>query len=85
MLKDSRASFEIEKEQPTRNRVERWGKVIGEAGLHQLSIEEIERLEAILIEDNRFVFLGLRGEGGFIGVHDRTTQIPLSDHISTRP
>lgn len=84
LLKDSRASFEIEKERPTQNRVERWGKVIGESGLHPLSIDEIVRLQAILIEDNRFVFLGLRGEGGFIGVHDRTTQMPLPDHISAR-
>lgn len=35
-----------------------------------LSINEIERLQEILIEDKRFVFLGLRGEGGFIGLHD---------------
>lgn len=85
LLKDSRASFEIENERPTRNRIERWGKVIGEAGLHPLSIEEIERLQRIVIEDNRFVFLGLRGEGGFIGIHDRTTRFPIPDHISARP
>jgi Fic family protein len=85
LLQDSRASFEIEKERPTRNRIERWGKVIGEAGAHPLSIDEIERLQSILIEDNRFVFLGLRGEGGFIGMHDRITQLPIPDHISARP
>ncbi len=84
LLKDSRASFEIEKERPSRNRVERWGKVIGEAGLYPLSIDEIERLQRILIEDNRFVFLGLRSEGGFIGMHDRITQLPLPDHISAK-
>lgn len=84
LLQDSRASFEIEKERPMRNRIERWGRVIGEAGLHTLSIEEIERLQSILIEDHRFVFLGLRGEGGFIGMHDRTTQLPIPDHISAR-
>jgi Fic family protein len=84
LLKDSRASFEIEKETPTLNRVERWGRVIGKAGLHPLSIAEIERLQSILIEDHRFVFLGLRGEGGFIGMHDRTTQLPMPDHISAR-
>lgn len=85
LLQDSRASFEIEKEHPTRNRVERWGKVIGEAGVSPLSIDEIERLQSILIEDKRFVFLGLRNEGGFIGVHDRTTHLPMPDLISAKP
>lgn len=32
LLQDSCASFEIEKERPSHNRIERWGKVIGEAG-----------------------------------------------------
>lgn len=85
LLKDSRASFEIENERPPRNRIERWGKVIGEAGLQPLSIDEIVRLQSILIEDKRFVFLGLRGEGGFIGMHDRTTRLPIPEHISARP
>ncbi len=85
LLQDSRASFEIEKERPTRNRIERWGKVIGEAGLHSLSIDEIVRLQSIIIEDNRFIFLGLRAEGGFLGMHDRTTHLPMPDHISARP
>jgi Fic family protein len=85
LLKDSRASFEIEKEHPSNTRAERWGKVISEAGIHALSIDEIVRLQSILIEDHRFVFLGLRNEGGFIGVHDRTTQLPIPDHISANP
>src|SRR5439155_15733469 len=33
----------------------------------------------------RFVRLGLREEGGFIGEHDRDTRAPIPDHISARP
>jgi Fic family protein len=39
----------------------------------------------VVIGDARFVRLGLRDEGGFVGVHDRDTNLPLPDHISARP
>jgi hypothetical protein len=38
MLADSKASFEIEGESPPRDRIERWGKLINEAGENELSI-----------------------------------------------
>lgn len=82
---DSKASFQIEGEQPSAQRMERWGKVIGQAGSHPLSITELERLQRIVIGDARFVHLGLRKEGGFVGMHDRTTQEPIPDHVSARP
>lgn len=85
LLSDSRSSFQIEGEQPSGQRTERWGKVIGEAGLRSLSVEELERLQKIVIGDARFVHLGLRKEGGFIGTHDRATHEPIPDHISARP
>ncbi len=37
------------------------------------------------IGDARFVKLGFRQEGGFIGEHDRDNRMPLPDHISARP
>ena len=37
-----------------------------------------------MIGDSRFVKLGLRDEGGFVGEHDRDTRLPLPDHISAR-
>jgi Fic family protein len=43
------------------------------------------RLQRIVIGDERFVKLGLRQEGGFVGDHDRDTQRPIPDHISARP
>ena len=84
LLKDSKASYTIEGETPPHNRIERWGRVIGEAGKRRLSISELEYLQSMVIEDNRFVTPGLRQEGGFVGEHDRSTGMPMPDHISAR-
>src|SRR5690606_32309883 len=65
-------------------RAMRWGRAIGQAGARSLSVAELERLQAEVIGDARFVHLGLRKEGGFIGVHDRVTGQPIPDHISAR-
>jgi len=84
LLKDSKASFTIEQENPGTNRAVRWGKAIGQAGNKPLSIEELERLQQIVIENARFVKLGLREEGGFVGEHDRNTGEPIPEHISAK-
>ena len=82
LLKDSKASFTIEGENPTQNRAARWGRAIGQAGNKPLSKEELLRLQQIVIEDTRFVKMGYRSEGGFIGVHDRNTGEPIPEHVS---
>jgi len=84
LLADSKASFAIEGEHPPAQRIARWGQAIAEAGQVQLSREELERLQRIVIGDARFVTLGLRTGGGFVGEHDRSTGEPLPDHISAR-
>jgi hypothetical protein len=84
LLKDSKASYTIEGEAPPHSRIERWGKIIGEAGQRKLSIEELESLQHVVIADNRFVMPGLRVEGGFVGDHDRVTGMPIPVHISAR-
>lgn len=84
LLKDSKASYTIEGENPPGNRIQRWGRIIGEAGQRNLSIEELESLQRVVITDNRFVAPGCRVEGGFVGDHDRTTGIPMPVHISAR-
>jgi Fic family protein len=84
LLKDSKASFAIEGETPSQNRAERWGQAIGQAGLHPLTIDELLRLQRIVIADSRFMKMGLRKEGGFIGMRDRDDGSPLPDHISAR-
>jgi Fic/DOC family len=85
LLKDSRASYAIEGERPPPDRIQRWGRAIGEAGRRTLDREELLRLQRIVLGDARFTKLGFRQEGGFVGEHDRETRTPLPDHISARP
>jgi len=83
LLSDSKASFEIEGERVPKNSIERWGKVINEASKKELSIEEIERLHALLFQDARFNKIGLRDEGVFLGDHDRDGE-PIPDFIGAK-
>ena len=84
LLKDSKASFNIEGEQPGTNRAQRWGKAIGQAGSKPLTIQELLRLQQLVIESKRFTKMGLRNEGGFVGEHDRTSGEPIPEHISAK-
>ena len=84
LLLHSRSSYAIEGERPPQDRIQRWGRAIGAAGRRALDLEELLRLQGIVIGDARFVKLGLRDEGGFVGVHERGTHMPLPDHISAR-
>lgn len=84
MLKDSKASFTIEGESPKSKRAARWGRAIGQAGSRPLNQEELLRLQQLVIEDTRFVNMGFRKQGGFVGEHDRLTGEPLPDHISAK-
>src|SRR4029077_7483872 len=67
LLKDSRSSFEIEGEHPPQDRIQNWGRAIGEAGRRPIDLDELLRLQRIVIGDDRYVPLGLRKEGGFVG------------------
>ena len=84
LLKDSKSSYGIEGERPPQDRVQRWGRAIGQAGRAPLSMDELLRLQRIVIGDERFVRLGLRAEDGFVGERDRQTRAPIPDHISAR-
>jgi len=84
LLRDSKASFNIEGEHPTQTRAIRWGKAIGQAGNHTLSKEELLRLQQIVIDNSRFIRMGYRTAGGFAGEYDRTTGEPIPEHISAR-
>lgn len=84
LLKDSKASFTIEGESPKSKRAARWGQAIGQAGSIDLTKEELIRLQQVVIENSRFLELGFRKKGGFVGEHDRYTGEPMPDHISAR-
>jgi len=85
LLADSRATFQIEGERPSADRLRRWGYAIRDSGETDLSVEELLRLQKLIIGDDRFVRPGLRDAGGFVGLHDRQTQTPIPDHVSARP
>ena len=85
LLDDSRASYAIEGERPPQDRIQRWGHAIGQAGKQPLDLDELCRLQRVVIGDDRFVPLGLRNEGGFVGERDRETQQPIPSHVSAKP
>jgi len=84
LLADSRASFEIEGERPPRNRLERWGRAVLQAGKNRLTPDEIIRLHGVLIEDTRFSRAGLRPDGVFLGEWDHHGN-PLPEFVGARP
>ncbi|NOY49412.1 MAG: cell filamentation protein Fic [Chlorobi bacterium] len=84
LLKDSKASFTIEGESPKSKRTARWGRIIGQAGTKKLTREELLRLQQEVIENTRFVKMGFRKQGGFVGEHNRTTGEPIPEHISAK-
>ncbi|WP_300381229.1 Fic family protein [Henriciella sp.] len=84
LLKDSRSSYAIEGEAPSHDRIQRWGKAIGQAGQNPLDPEELLRLQRIVMGEARFIQLGFRNEGGFVGDHEPQTRMPLPVHISAR-
>lgn len=84
LLKDSKASFSIEGENPSSTRAEHWGMAIGEAGTKKLTLEELLRLQQIVIGNSRHIHMGLRREGGFVGEHEGLSIFPKPEHISAR-
>ena len=84
LLADSRASFAIEGERPPRSRLERWGRAVLQAGKNRLTLDELNRLHGVLIEDTRFVRAGLRPDGVFLGERDHNGD-PLPEFIGARP
>lgn len=84
LLKDSKASFSIEGESPKSKRATRWGQAIGQAGTKDLTHDELRRLQQVVIENSRFIEMGFREKGGFIGEHDRVSGEPIPEHISAK-
>ena len=84
LLEDSKSSFAIESEFPPQNRIQRWGRAIGQAGKQPLDTDELLRLQKIVIGDQRFIKMGMRDDSGFIGQRERDTGYPLPVHISAR-
>lgn len=75
LLADTRASFAIEGETPSQTRLQRWARAVQQAGKYELTIAEFERLQKVLIEDNRFVKTGLRQRMVYLGKGDSVEDI----------
>ncbi len=84
LLADSRASFAIEGERPPRSRLDRWGRAVLQAGKNRLTLDELNRLHNVLIEDTRFSRAGLRPDDVFLGERDHNAD-PLPEFIGARP
>lgn len=84
LLSDSRASYRIEGETPSGDKMTRWAHRVKRAGTTPLSVELFESLQRAVLGDVRFQHLGLRETGGFVGEHDRATRAPVPEHISAR-
>lgn len=85
LLADSRASFEIENERASINRLERWGRAVLQAGERPLNQAEICRLHSILIgSDNRFTPVGFREDAVFLGDRDHNNN-PLPEFVGASP
>lgn len=85
LLKDSKASFNIEGEKPTPSRARNWGYIIRDAGKLELSTDEIERLQQIVIGKDKLRHMGIRVDHeGFIGEHDPEYFTPIPAHISAK-
>ncbi len=82
-LADSRSSFEIEGENNS-NDINRWSKIIMQAGKNILSINELERLQNLIIKDNRFIEKGIRSDGVFLGERDSYNE-PIPEFIGAKP
>ncbi|MDG1859855.1 MAG: Fic family protein [Emcibacteraceae bacterium] len=84
LLKDSKSSYAIEGEAPPHDRIQRWGQAIGQAGQQPLDSQELLRLQGIVMGNAKFIKMGFRDEGGFVGDHERDTRMPLPDHVDAR-
>lgn len=83
LLADSKASFEIEGERPPKNKLERWGRAVVEAGKRPLNQTEIYRLHRTLIGDDRFTETGYRTQGVFLGIRNSNGE-PVPEFIGAR-
>lgn len=85
LLKDSQYSFAIEGENPQPTRLNRWGKAVAQSGAKPLTVEEIVRLQQLIMPSKNKLTMGIRKkDGSFIGEWDRETAMPIPEHISAR-
>jgi hypothetical protein len=84
LLADTQASFAIEGERLQINSKQRWLKAVQEVGQTKLSVDELNRLQNLLLGDTRFSASGLRKDHVFIGKRTSHNE-PLPEFIGAKP
>ncbi len=84
-FKDSKSSYAIEGEHPAPRHIQAWGRAIYQAGRRPIDLDQLVRLQRMVIIDPRFDLVGLRTEGVFVGNRDLSTREPIPDHVGARP
>jgi hypothetical protein len=84
LLADTQASFAIEGERLQINSKQRWLKAVQDVGQTPLSVDELNRLQDLLLGDTRFSASGLRKDHVFIGKRTSSNE-PLPEFIGARP
>ena len=71
VLSESRTTYKLENEEPPESKIQRWGKAILQAGQRDLNIEEILRLQKMVLRDRDDINFGVRKKQGFVGTFNR--------------
>lgn len=82
LLRDSRSTFAIEDENPSVDKLEKWSRLVAESGRQPLDLDYLLSLQK-LIMDSRFIQLGVRRHGVYLGEQIDGSLIP--DWIGARP
>lgn len=83
LLKDSKSTYQIESENPSAHAISQWAQAVHDAGQRPLSEKLLYDLQAMMFKDRRFITLGRRHGGVFLG--DRVDNVPYPTWIGARP
>jgi len=81
---ETKTTYAIENERPPRDKLERWGRAIAEAGTRPVSEAEIERLQRIVLPEGSNLHMGWRRDQNFVGGFDRHYEA-VPERVNPRP
>ncbi|MCL2715829.1 MAG: Fic family protein [Alphaproteobacteria bacterium] len=84
LFREAKASYLIEGERPPQERIQRWSRVIAEAGQFALDETELFLVQRGVVGDRRFVKPGFRRQDAFVGEYDRDGRTPVPQAVSAR-
>lgn len=75
LLRDSRSTFAIENESPSIDKLEKWSDLVAESGKRRLDLQYLLSLQKMIM-DSRWVQLGIRRNGVYLGEEVDGSLIP---------